>query len=100
LHRHIKRAVLTINNNLGINETSQNNLFSLYPSPTQNIINVKADIKLIGEIYFIYDNKGRVVLTGKLNSLNTSIELGNLPGGIYMFSVGGNIKKKFNIIKQ
>jgi len=93
-------AVLTVNNNVGINETSQDNLFSVFPNPAQSVINVKADSKLIGDVYSIYDNTGRVVLTGKLNSENTTIELNNLSGGIYMFSVGENMKQTFKVIKE
>jgi hypothetical protein len=93
-------AVLTVNNNVGINETSQDNLFTVFPNPAQNIINVKVDNKLIGKNYSIYDNSGRIVLTGKLNFENTTIELGNLLGGIYMFSVGENMKQTFKVIKE
>ena len=93
-------AVLTVNNNVGINETSKDNLFSVFPNPAQSVINVKADSKLIGEIYTIYDNTGKVVLTGKLNSQNTTIELGTLSGGIYMFSVGENMNQTFKVIKE
>ena len=93
-------AVLTVNNNVGINETSQDKLFSVFPNPAQSVINVKADSKLIGSVYSIYDNTGRVVLTGKLNSQSTTIELGNLSGGIYMFSVGENLKQTFKVIKE
>jgi hypothetical protein len=93
-------AVLTVSNNVGINETSQDKLFSVFPNPAQSIINVKADSKLIGTVYSIYDNTGRVVLTGKLNSENTIIELGNLSGGIYMFSAGENMKQVFKVIKE
>ncbi len=92
-------AVLTVNNNVGINEFTQDNLFSVFPNPAQSVINVKADNKLIGEVYSIYDNTGRVVSTGKINAQNTTIELGNLSGGIYMFSVGENMKQTFKIIK-
>ena len=93
-------AVLTVNNNVGINETSQDNLFSVFPNPAQSVINVKSDSKFIGSAYTIYDNTGKVVLTGKLNSQNTTIELGNLSGGIYMFSVGENMKQTFKVIKE
>lgn len=93
-------AVLTVNNNVGIIETSQDKLFSVFPNPTQSVINVKADGKLIGSVYSIYDNTGRVVLTGKVNSENTTIELGNLSGGIYMFNVGENMKQTFKVIKE
>ncbi len=93
-------AVLTVNNNVGINETSQENLFSVFPNPAQNIINVKADSKLIGEVYSIYDNTGRVVMTGKLKSQNIAIDLVNLSGGIFMFFIGENMKQSFKIIKE
>ena len=93
-------AVLTVNNNVSINETTQDNLFSVFPNPAQSVINVKADSKLIGSIYSIYDNTGRVVLSGKLNAESTTIELGNLSGGIYMFSVGENMKQTFKVIKE
>jgi len=87
-------------NNVGINETSQDKLFSVFPNPAQSVINVKADSKLIGQVYSIYDNTGRAVLTGKLNSENTTIELGNLSGGIYMFGVGEDMKQTFKVIKE
>jgi len=93
-------AVLTVNNNVGINETSQDKLFSVFPNPVQSVINVKADNKLVGEFYTIYDNTGRVLLTGKINAESTTIELGNLSGGIYMFSLGENIKQSFKVIKE
>ncbi len=93
-------AVLIVNNNVGINETLQDNLFTVFPNPAQSVINVKADSKIVGEIYSIYDNSGRIVLTGKLYSENTTIELGNLSGGIYMLSVGENMKQTFKVIKE
>jgi hypothetical protein len=93
-------AVLTVNTNVGINEALRDNLFSVFPNPTQNIINVKTDSKLIGSIYSIFDNKGRIVQTGKISSENTTIELGHLTSGIYMFSVGENMKQSFKVIKE
>ena len=93
-------AVLTVYNNVGIDESSQDNLFSVFPNPARSVINIKADSKLIGEVYTIYDNTGKVVLTGKLNSQNTTIELGTLSGGIYMFSVGENMNQTFKVIKE
>ena len=92
-------AVLTVNNNVGINETAQDNLFSVFPNPAQSVINVKADSKLLGQVYSIYDNTGRVVLTGKLNSENTTIEFGHLSGGVYMFRIGENMRQTFKVIK-
>jgi hypothetical protein len=93
-------AVLTVVNNVGINEIYQSSLFSVYPNPANSQINVKADAKLLGSVYNVYDNVGKVVLSGKINSENTVIELGNLSGGIYLFSVGENLKQTFKVIKE
>jgi len=95
-----KDGIWAINNIVGVNEISESTLFSVFPNPTQNVINVKADGKLIGSVYSIYDNTGRVVLAGKLNAESTTIELGNLSGGIYIFSVGENMKQSFKVIKE
>jgi len=91
---------LYTSSNVGISEVNQSNLFSVFPNPIQNVINVKAYSKLIGEIYSIYDNNGKLVLTGKLNSQNTTIELGNLSSGIYMFGVGEDMKQTFKVVKE
>jgi len=73
---------------------------SVFPNPAENKINVKADAKLVGSVYTIYDNTGQVVLSDKINAENTSVELGNLSGGIYLFSVGDNLKQTIKIIKE
>jgi hypothetical protein len=85
---------------LGINETINDKLFSIYPNPAQSLVNVKADAKLIGTFYTIYDNTGKVVLSGTINSENISVDLGNLAAGIYLFNVGENVKQTFKVIKE
>lgn len=93
-------AVLTVVNNVGVNEIAQSNLYSIYPNPAQHLINVKADSKLLGSIYNIYDNIGKIVLTGRINTENTSIDLGNLASGAYLLNVGENLNRKFKVIKE
>ena len=57
--------------------------------------------KLIRESgFYCNDNKGKLVLSGKIIAENTVIELGNLSGGIYLFSVGENLKQTFKVIKE
>ena len=93
-------AVLTVLNNIGINEVSENNLFSVFPNPAKNVINVKAEAKLLKSVYTIFDYSGKVILSGKINSENTAIEIGDISGGIYLFSVGENLQQTFKIIKE
>jgi Secretion system C-terminal sorting domain len=73
---------------------------SIFPNPTTNLINLKADNQLIGTTYTVYDHSGTAILTGKVTSDNTIIELGNLPGGAYMVSVGDSVKQTLKVAKQ
>jgi hypothetical protein len=92
-------VVKLTNSQLSI-ENKEPNSFSVFPNPAQNTIHVKADNKLIGKSYEIYDNTGKVILSGKINSENTIIEIGNLTGGIYLLSVEENLQQTFKIIKE
>jgi hypothetical protein len=85
---------------LVINDVSQSNLFSVYPNPAQSVITVNTDAKLVGSLFAIYDNTGKVVKRGNIKSENTNIELGNLSGGIYVFSIGENMKQTFKVLKE
>jgi hypothetical protein len=83
---------------LGIDESS--NMFSVFPNPAQSVINIKSNINLIGSFYVIYNNIGQKIIKGKITSEDTTIELGNLSVGIYLFSVGENLKQTFKVIKE
>ena len=85
---------------VGMNETSSNTLFSIFPNPTKHVINIKADLTLVGSSYLVHDNTGKVILEGIITSENTIIELDNLSGGFYLLSVGENLKQTFKVIKE
>lgn len=93
-------ALSNLSLSTGISDLDVKNAISLFPNPTTNQINVKADYKLIGTAYIVYDNLGKIVFSGIINNENTLIEMENLPGGIYMLSVGNSSKQIIKIIKQ
>ena len=85
----------------GINDVEfKNESIVIYPNPVNGQINVKAVASLFGSDYTVYDNTGKLVLTGQIISENTTIELGNLSGGFYLFYVGKNLKQTFKVIKE
>ncbi|MEY3237614.1 MAG: hypothetical protein RI883_1715, partial [Bacteroidota bacterium] len=90
------------NLNLSTNTTDfeVKNPISLFPNPTTNQIIVKADSKLIGTAYTLYDNLGKAIFFGTINNENTLLEMGDLPGGIYMLSIGDDLKQLLKVIKQ
>jgi hypothetical protein len=75
-------------------------VFSVFPNPAQSEINVNIEANLVGSVFTIYDNTGKAVKTGKLSSINTTIEVNDLSGGIYSFSVGGNRNQTFKVSKD
>jgi CubicO group peptidase (beta-lactamase class C family) len=84
-----------------VNNISQNqSLFTVYPNPAKSQITIKVDALLLGSNYIIYDFTGKSVLSGKIISEDSHIELGNLSGGIYLLSVGENMNQTFKVIKE
>lgn len=73
---------------------------TIFPNPAKNQINIKADVILIGSSYTVFDNLGKKVLTGKIISENTIVELENLSAGVYLLSIGDNLKQTFKVIKE
>lgn len=73
---------------------------SVYPNPTINIINVKLDESLLGSFYNVYDNTGKLMLTGEINSDNTTVDMSNLSSGIYLFRLRDNLNYSFKVMKE
>ncbi len=87
-------------NTMAVQEVNQHFELKVFPNPTTNQINVKADSKIIGTAYTLYSNLGTAVFSGTINNENTLINMENLPGGIYMLSIGNSSKQIFKVIKQ
>ena len=67
----------------------------LYPNPVLSILNVKVDSNLINQPYNVVDGLGRVILNGKLNDVDTSINVEQLSKGVYYLKVSDKIASKF-----
>ncbi len=98
-HGGVDYWVVKLSSAIGVNEMTELNEFSVYPNPTSSQITLKANNQLIGAFYTIYDNMGKIVLSGQINAAQTLIELGNLSGGIYLLSIGEH-KQSFKVIKN
>jgi hypothetical protein len=98
-------ALLALSNSSacsGVSEISTIEKFEelrLFPNPANTQLNVQFAAKLTGAVYKIYDNKGNPVLIGNIAKQNTTIDLSELSVGIYLFSLGGNLKQTFVVIK-
>jgi hypothetical protein len=70
---------------------------TVYPNPAQDEIRIKSNGKIVGEDYVLYNNIGMLVIAGKVISENTSIDIMELPKGIYYLALGG---KTIKLIKN
>jgi uncharacterized protein (TIGR02145 family) len=77
------------------NATFDTNSLKLYPNPVESVLNIKTENNLINQPYTIIDGLGRIVLNGKLNEVDTTINVEQLSKGIYYLKVSGNSSSKF-----
>jgi surface protein len=73
----------------------ETNTLKLYPNPVISVLNIKTDSHLINQTYTIIDYLGRIVLNGKLNEVDTTINVEQLSKGIYYIKTAGNSATKF-----
>jgi hypothetical protein len=84
---------------VGISETEEN-LISLFPNPANGEITISTEEKFINEDYSIVDASGRIVISGKLYAIQTSIDIQELPDGIYYFHLNTNRSAGIKLIKN
>jgi hypothetical protein len=60
--------------------------FEVYPNPTQSVLFVKCSEKQLGKEYSIRDCTGRVVHTGFLQQIVSTIHLPQLSPGVYVLN--------------
>jgi hypothetical protein len=63
------------------------NSFTISPNPAKDQLNVLSPSG-ISENYFLLDEQGRIVLTGKLTGTTTTIDISKLAAGNYLLQVG------------
>ena len=76
-------------------EEFEANSLKLYPNPVLSILNVKTDYNLINQPYTIVDGLGRVVLNGKINEVESTINVEQLSKGIYYLKISDKNASKF-----
>ena len=79
---------------LGTDAFNKSNV-SLYPNPTLGLLKIKIDANIANKPYTIADALGKVVLKGKLNEGDTTINVEHLSKGIYYLKVSDKNASKF-----
>jgi hypothetical protein len=74
--------------------------FTIYPLPALDQITIRSEKPLEGLAYSITDRLGRICLAGKFLSNNATVDLSNLPAGIYFIAIGHQENKVRKLIKN
>jgi hypothetical protein len=98
IYSHVSSNVIT-SSNIGIGE-NQEILFTVHPNPASDNLTVTVKAQLVGSIYTITDQTGRILLTGKLTSEVSGINISELSPGMYLFKLGDQNKRIVKIMKN
>ncbi|MBX7053025.1 MAG: fasciclin domain-containing protein [Flavobacteriales bacterium] len=71
----------------------ENSAISVFPVPAQDVLNVVGSFNSDVVPYVIYDQFGRMIKSGNLNSGMSQIDLEVMHSGIYQISIGGEEKQ-------
>ena len=75
---------------------------SLYPNPTSELVTLYvSDITLLDLRYELYDLGGRLLGSGNVTSIETTIPMGHLPAATYLLKVfNKEARQTFKIVKN
>lgn len=73
-------------NFLNLEENILKELIALYPNPTNGILNIDINNKLIGATYNLYNALGKQVQSGSITENNQLLDVSNLDQGIYFIT--------------
>jgi hypothetical protein len=75
-------------------------MFSVFPNPVSHLLHINSGANLLASTYSLYDFTGKSVLSGKIISENTLLELGDLPEGVYLLIIGSDSRQSCMLIKD
>jgi len=84
------------NSPLGVSDYNFKNV-SIYPNPSKNIFTIKHDMIDDELNYQVSDVLGKIILTGKMDAIQTYIDLSKAQTGMYFLNIQGN---SYRLIKE
>ena len=85
---------------MGVNELTNGNFISVYPNPTEDLLNIdiSTPLDVMDAKLEITNALGQVVQTSSVKQSTTQLNIQQLNSGVYFIEVktkNGNIRKKF-----
>jgi len=94
-----EEATLTIDR-ANVPEVALNNEYKIYPNPTTGKVNIEIIDAHVGDAYSVYSSTGIEVLTGSIKNKTTVLDLKDLSEGIYLITIGEELKQSIKVIKN
>lgn len=73
---------------------------SIYPNPAVDQVHIQTKLSQVGSSFFVYDFTGKLMLTGKLMSESTSVDISNFSTGMYLIKIGDNLGDVYKLVKE
>ena len=73
---------------------------SIYPNPVSTSFTLLTQAPLKSSLYRVFDNKGRIIMTGKITSEQTIIDLNDFPAGVYIIKTDDNLKHTVKVMRE
>lgn len=70
-----------------IDFTRNDNTIHIYPNPANNVLTINSSTNLIHHRYYLRSMVGTIIAEGDIEQKETSIDVSNLPHGVYMISI-------------
>ncbi len=90
------------NNTSGINNSFGEGNITIYPNPTESLLNIQFNKEIKEETYLqLYDVNGKLLKTEKIKSINTFVNLSSYTAGIYILKIISGVNRaEFTVIKK
>ena len=87
---------------VNVNELSELEIPKIYPNPVKNTIQIELPENISEKEYYIYNVVGGKIKGGRLTEQNNSINLEEIPSGVYMLKIfdNNNYNYTHKIIKK
>lgn len=77
----------------GLNEYDED-IVQIYPNPTKDMLFIRVEQEVIGEVVELFTLDGKRVLSARITSETTTIDVSSLPTGTYVLSLAGGFERK------
>jgi hypothetical protein len=83
-----------------INSLEKEEVLSIFPNPVINNLTIQNNQNQFVTNYIILEHSGRKILEGTIDAETSTIDLHNLPAGVYFMSLGENLILTVKFMKQ